>query len=300
MNKNWNDMRVFLALCRKHTFVAAASELKVTHSTVSRRISALEDSLQTKLFERTEKGCRLTPAAEILLPYAEQMESIAINLEETVAGKDKRLTGAIRIGAPDGIGNNFLAPRFGIFQDKHPGLEVELIAVPMYFSLTKREIDISITVGQPRSGNIVSRRLTKYRLGLFASKNYLAGKPAIRKRDDLKKHRIIGYIDDLLFDKDLSFMDEIHSGLKANFKSSTVIAQKNAVISGCGIGVIPYYMVDKKEELVPILPEISVERGYWIQVHPDSRELARVRATIDFIVNQVESNTDLFMSIQSC
>ncbi len=297
MNQNWDDMRFFLALYRTHSFVAAASELKVSHSTVSRRISALEDSLQTRLFDRTEKGCRLTPAAETLLPYAEQMESAVINLEENVAGRDKRLTGAIRIGAPDGFGNYFLAPRFGLFQENHSELEVELIAVPMYFSLIKREIDISITVERPSIENIVSRRLTKYRLGLFASKEYLARRPEIRKKEDLSSHRIIGYIDDLIFDKDLRFMDEFFPDLKVLFRSSTVIAQKNAVLAGSGIGVIPYFMIDKSEDLVHILPEISIERGYWIQVHPDSRGLARVRATIDFIVSQVDSTADFFTSL---
>lgn len=296
MAHHWDDIRYFLALCRNQSFVAAADDLNVTHSTVSRRISSLEDSLQTRLFERTERGCRLTTAAEQLLPYAEQIESSVISLEETVAGKDKQLSGSIRIGAPDGIGTYFLGPRLGRFQDKHPDLEIELIAVPMYFSLTKREIDISITIEQPTSGNIVTRRLTKYRLGLFASKSYFNGKSKVRKKKDLKEHRIIGYIDDLLFDKDLRFMDEISPGLKASFKSSTVIAQKSAVLSGSGIGILPYFMINKSDDLVPVLPSISIERCYWLQVHSDSKYLARVRAVTDYIFEQVELNTELFMN----
>lgn len=295
MTPNWDDVRFFLALCRKSSFVAAAGELKVNHTTVSRRISALEDSLQTRLFERTEKGCRLTIAAKTLLPYAEKMESLASSLVDNVAGEDQQLTGTIRIGAPDGFGNYFLAPRIGIFQDEHPELEVELQAVPMYFSLAKREIDLSITVEQPTSLNIVARRLTKYRLGLYATKGYLAGKPEIRSSEDLKKHRIIGYIDDLLFDRDLNFINEFFPELQTNFRSTTVIAQRNAVFAGCGVGIVPFFMVGKRDDLVPILPEKCIERNYWLQVHPDSRELARVRATMNFIVEQVEANEDLFI-----
>jgi DNA-binding transcriptional LysR family regulator len=89
MALNWDDMRYFLALCRKSSFVAAANELRVTHSTVSRRISALEDSMQTLLFHRNEKGCTLTPAGEKLIGFAEQMESTVVNLEESVAGYNK-------------------------------------------------------------------------------------------------------------------------------------------------------------------------------------------------------------------
>jgi len=297
MDLNWDDMRYFLALWRTGSLVAAANDLKVTHSTVSRRLTALEDALQTRLFERTGQGCRPTHAAEMLHPYAEQMESSALYLEDEVAGGDKLLKGTIRIGAPDGFGNSFLAPRVGIFQDKHPGLEVELLAVPMYFSLTKREIDISITVEQPTAGNIVARRLTRYRLGLFAARSYLTGKPAIRRKEDLRDHRIIGYIDDLLFDRDLGFMQEIFPNLRMHFRSTTVIAQKNAIQAGVGIGVLPYFLVDDWRELVPVLPEISIDRAYWLQVHPNSRELARVRETMNFIIDQVETGADLFLSM---
>jgi len=296
MDLNWDDMRYFLALCRTGSMVAAANDLKVTHGTISRRLTALEETLQTRLFERTGKGCQPTPAAERLLPYAEQMESSALYLEENVAGGNKLLKGTIRIGAPDGFGNCFLAPRVGRFQDRYPGLDVELLAVPMYFSLTKREIDISITVEQPTSGDIVARRLTRYRLGLFASRSYLAGKPAIRQKEDLRHHRIIGYIDDLLFDRDLGFMQEIFPNLKVQLRSSTVIAQKNAIQAGAGIGVLPYFLVEGWEDLVPVLPEIFIERAYWLQVHPHSRELARVRETMDFIIEQVEAGRELFLS----
>lgn len=296
MNPNWDDVRYFLAVCRKSSFVAAATELKVNQSTVSRRISALENTLQTRLFERTEKGCRLTAAAEKLLPFAEKVETLLGGIGDNIAGENQQLTGTIRIGAPDGFGNYFLAPRINTFQDEHPELTVELQAVPMYFSLAKREIDLSITVEQPTSLNIIARRLTKYRLGLYATKGYLAGKPAIRNADDLKEHRIISYIDNLLFDNDLNFINEFFPGLQAKFKSTTVIAQKNAVFSGCGIGVIPYFMVEKKPDLVPVLPETYIERNYWLQVHPDSKELVRVRATMDFIIEQVEANESLFMN----
>ncbi len=297
MNLNWDDLRFFLALCRTRSFVSAGAELKVTHSTVSRRISALEASLKTQLFQRTEKGCRLTPAGELLLPYAERLESTFIHLEASVSGKDNQLTGAIRIGAPDGIGNCFLASRLSDFQRKHPALEVELIAVPMYYSLSKREIDILITVKKPTKESLVARKLTRYRLGLFSTREYLVGHPEIKTKEDLRGHRFVGYIDDLLFDQDLRFMEEISSGLTTSFRSSTVLGQMNAVIAGAGIGVIPYFMAQGEKTLIPVMPHRYFERGYWLQVNPDSRHIARVRSTIDFIQGQVESHQELFRSL---
>lgn len=270
MNLNWDDIRFFLAVCRTHSFVSAAHELKMTHSTVARRISALEASLQTQLFQRTEKGCQITSAGEALFPFAERLESTVINLEESVSGKDNQLSGCIRIGTPDGIVNCFLASRLSKFQNDHPALEVELIPVPMYYSLSKREIDILITVKRPEAGKFIARKLTNYKLGLFAANNYLKNHQKIIKSEDLRGHRFVGYIDDLLFDNDLRFMEEFFPRVKPIFRTSTVIAQMNAVVAGAGIGVIPYFMAHAEKNLVPVLPDQSIERGYWLQFNPDS------------------------------
>jgi DNA-binding transcriptional LysR family regulator len=297
MALNWDDMRYFLALCRKNSFVAAANELRVTHSTVARRITTLEDSMQTLLFHRNEKGCILTPAGEKLIAFAEQMESTVINLEESVSGYNKQLSGSIRIGAPDGIGNCYLAACLGRLQALHPSLDIELVAVPRYYSLSKREIDILITVKKPTVGNVIVRKLTDYRLGMFASREYLDAANPIKEKTDLKKHKIIGYIDDLLFDRDLQFMEEITPGLSPQFRSTTVVAQMNAVAAGAGVGVIPYFMAHLEDRIFPVLPEQVIERGYWLQVNPESRRLARVRATIDFLVDQIEIERNLFMTL---
>jgi DNA-binding transcriptional LysR family regulator len=291
MKANWDDIRYFLALSRTRSFVAAGSELKVTHSTVSRRLSALEDSLQTQLFFRTEKGCRLTPAGEKLLPYAERLESTIAFLEEDVSGRDKQLSGSIRIGAPDGFGNCFLAPRLGKFQRLHPALEVELVAVPMYYSLAKREIDILITVKKPTGGHIIAKKLPSYRFGLFATKKYLKGHPPIQAPEDLRRHRMIGYIEDLLYDEELNFINEIVSGARPQFRSSTITGQMSSILADNGIGIIPYFMAHSEGSLVSVLPELSINRTFWIQFNPDSRRIARVRATIDFIVAEMESST---------
>lgn len=294
----WDDIRYFLALSRKKTLLAAANDLKVTHTTVARRISALEHSLQSQLFHRSEKGCRLTPAGEQLIAYAEQLESTMLNLTESVCGYNYGLSGAIRVGAPDGIGNWYLSACLAQLQKLHPGLEVELIAVPMYYSLSKREIDILITVTKPAVSQNITRKLTDYRLGLFATKEYLETSRPITCREDLKEHKIIGYIDDLLFDRDLQFIDEILPGLRTTFRSTTVVAQLKAVGAGAGVGVIPYFMARGEKGLVSVLPDSNMKRGYWLQVHPDTRQLSRVRTTIDFLVQQIGHDRDLFLTPQ--
>jgi DNA-binding transcriptional LysR family regulator len=287
---NWDDMRFFLVLCRSRSFLAAASALKVTHSTVSRRLSALEASLQTQLFFRTERGCRLTGAGEKLLPYAEQLEATIHLLEEDVYGKNTQLTGSIRIGAPDGFGNCFLAPRLGKFQRMHSALEIELVAVPLYYSLAKREVDILITIRKPKGGHVVARKLPSYKWGLFATKNYLNEHDQIQRLDDLRSHRMIGYIEDLLYDQELNFTNEFLPGIRPQFRSSTIVGQMNSILAGNGIGLIPYFMAHSETDMVSVLPEYSISRTFWIQLNPDSKRVARVRAAIDFIVDEMESS----------
>ena len=220
-----------------------------------------------------------------------------IHLEARVSGKDNQLSGCIRIGTPDGIGNCYLAGCLSRFQDRHPALDVELIPVPMYYSLSKREIDILITVKRPHKGNFIARKLTGYKLGLFATEEYLQAHKKITRREDLSGHRFIGYIDDLLFDQDLNFLDEFHPGASPRFRTSTVIAQMNAVLAGSGIGVIPYFMAHGEKRLMPVLPGLNIERGYWLQVNPDSRQIARVRVTIDFIVAEMAAKQHLFLDL---
>jgi DNA-binding transcriptional LysR family regulator len=287
---NWDDMRFFLVLCRSRSFLAAASALKVTHSTVSRRLSALEASLQTQLFFRTERGCRLTGAGEKLLPYAEQLEATIHLLEEDVYGKNTQLSGSIRIGAPDGFGNCFLAPRLGKFQRMHSALEIELVAVPLYYSLAKREVDILITIRKPKGGHVIARKLPSYKWGLFATKNYLKEHDQIQCLDDLRSHRVIGYIEDLLYDQELNFTNEFLPGIRPQFRSSTIVGQMNSILADNGIGLIPYFMAHSETDMVSVLPEYSISRTFWIQLNPDSKRVARVRATIDFIVDEMESS----------
>jgi len=295
MKLNWDDMRFFLVLCRTQSFVGAGAELKVTHSTVSRRLSALEESLQTKLFTRTEKGCRPTATGEKLLPYAEQMESTIFSLEADVSGKNSQFSGTIRICAPDGYGHCFLASRLGIIQRSHPSLEVELIALPRYYSLVRREIDILITVKKPEMGNLIVRKLADYRWGLFATKTYLQATPPVRNQDDLRLHRTIGYIPDLLYDQDLDYSNEFHLDVRPQFRSSTIFGQKYAILSDIGIGILPYFMAHGEMDLIHVLPDLQATRTFWLQVNPDSRKIARVRVTIDHIFQEMEAEKAMFL-----
>lgn len=293
---DWDDLRFFLAVARSGRLTAAARRLGADHATVSRRITSLEESLKAKLFERRPQGYALTGHGEQLLAKAESMETEALAIQSEIGGADMALSGTVRIGAPDGFGSTFLAPRFAGLGKAYPGLELQLIAMPRLLSLSKREADVAITLAPPKEGKVVARKLCDYRLGLYASQDYLDAMPKVTAAEDLFGHRIVGYIDDLIFTPELDYLDEVAKGLRAQIQSSSVLAQMNAVAAGAGIGVIHHFMAVDEPRLVPVLPEsVSITRSFWLLVHADLKDVARVRAVVDFIVRESKANRALLM-----
>ena len=293
---DWDDLRFFLAVARSGRLTAAAKRLGADHATVSRRLASLETALKAKLFERRPQGYGLTAHGERLLARAESMETDALAIQSDIGGADMALSGVVRIGAPDGFGTAFLAPRLATLAETYPGLELQLVAMPRLLSLSKREADLAITLAPPKEGKVVARRLCDYRLGLYASQGYLDARPPIRAAADLFDHRIVGYIDDLIFTPELDYLDEVAKGLRPHVQSSSVVAQMNAVVVGAGVGVIHHFMARGEPRLVPVLPEaVSIARSFWLLVHADLKDVARIRAIADFLVRETRAERALLM-----
>jgi DNA-binding transcriptional LysR family regulator len=293
---DWNDLKVLLAVGRTGKLSAAAIKLRADHATVSRRVSALEDALQVKLLERRSTGVTLTEQGARLMQSAEAMESLALSSVADLHHAEMHISGAVRIGAPEGFGSYFLAPRLGALCDQHPELEIELVAMGAVFSLSKREADIAVGLTRPEQGRLFSRKLTDYRLGLYAAKDYFDTHPAIERIGDLKRHRIIGYIEDLIFSSELSNMFAQADVPPPKLRSSNLIAQMKAAVSGAGLCMLPAFIAQNHAQLQPVLAEeIAARRAFWLTVHADLRDLARVRTTCDFIESAVRMARDQFL-----
>ena len=169
---NWDDLRYFLAVAREGQMLGAASRLGVSQARLSRHIAALEDAVGARLFDRTTRGSTLTLDGEALFATAERIEAEVLSGTANMQGRDE-VAGTIRVGAPDGFGSAFLAPRLGRFREAYPDLRIQLVPVPRSFSLSEREADLAIMVGRPEKGRLRVRKLVDYALGLYASKDYL-------------------------------------------------------------------------------------------------------------------------------
>ncbi|MCJ8149490.1 MULTISPECIES: LysR family transcriptional regulator [Shinella] len=292
---NWDDVRMFLAVARTGQILAASRRLGVNHATLSRRVSALEEALKTRLLIRRTNGCDLTAEGETFLRAAERMETEMLAAQASIGRIDTAVAGTVRVGAPDGFGVSFLAPRLGKLTARHPELKIQLVPVPRSFSLSQREADIAITLERPEQGRLVSSKLTDYTLGLYASRDYLAENGTPETVDELKAHRRVGYVEDLIFTASLNFTGEIMRSWDAGFEISSATGQTEAVRSGAGIGILHDYIARQHQELVRVLPANTIRRAYWTTWHESARDLARVRTVAEFLQELVRQEHDIFL-----
>jgi DNA-binding transcriptional LysR family regulator len=261
---DWNDLRYFLELSRQGKLVRAAARLHVDHTTVSRRITALEKQLDGRLFDKSPNGYQLTDAGLRLLPLAEQIETRSNQLYQDIAGKDARLGGTVRVAAPEALGSQVIARHVTSFCREHPDIEIELVAETRRMSLSKREADIAISFSRPESGRLIAWKLCDYRLRLYATRDYLANHAPITRLEDLSRHGFVSYIEDLIEMPELRFFDNTIKNAHVVFRSTNVSAQYNAILDGLGLGLVHCFMAQRESRLQAVLPEqISVDRTYW-------------------------------------
>lgn len=284
---DWSDLQIFMAVAQTGQMARAAHILNADATTIGRRLRRLEGALGQTLFERTRQGQVLTEAGEALLARVEDMARAAAPLTDRVPGVDGP-TGTLRISVAEGFGSWFLAKYLPDFLNQYPGLTVDLVANSGFLNPSKREADIAVLLSRPKSGPLVARKLTDYHLRLYAAKSYTASLPNVPS-DLAEGHRLIGYIPDLLYAPELHYLDEIHPGLTAHLRSSSINAQHRLIAAGAGIGVLPSFMGDNDDALTRILPECIITRTLWLVTHRDTQNLSRVKAGKDWLVKITQS-----------
>lgn len=285
---DWDDLRVFLAVARSESLSGAGRRLKIDPATVGRRIARLEQAMAARLFAKTPQGYAITEEGGRLLAHAERAEAAMTAAVDALGSPDASgaagLTGQIRIGAPDGCANYLLPQVLARICDVNPGLEVQIVALPRVFNLSKREADLAIAVSRPEAGRLTVQKLTDYRLHLAASRDYLAKHPVISSPADLAAHRMIGYIPDMIFDKELDYLAQIGAA-QAPLASNSVSVQLNWLRHGAGIGVVHDFALPAAPELQRILPDqISLSRAFWLIRHEDDGRVLRLNRFADQLV----------------
>lgn len=291
---NWDDLKVFLEMSRHGRLADSAERLNMDQTTISRRLQRLEQAIGAQLFTRTRAGHELTTQGRQLMTFAEQCEASVIAAQENLLDVDKAMSGSVRLNTTEGFGSHFIARGLPKFSMEHPNIEIDLIASAGFMSLSKREIDLAIQLARPERGRLVAQKLTDYRLKLYASQAYLKDREPISSLADLKNHRLIGYVDDLIYAPELRYLDVMLRSATPKMRSSSIVAQHNMTVEGGGLCVLPCFIAHNDQRLQPVLEsEIEVTRTFWLMVHEDMRHLARIKVVRDFLFDYVAQHQDL-------
>lgn len=275
---DWDDLRHFLASSRLGSFSAAALTLGVDTATVSRRVARLETALKSTLFVRSSSGLTLTSAGArfmaVGLAAEAAMQTVARAADPEVSG------GAVRLSVAEGFGAKVLAPALPAFHRGRPTLRIEMAAHAGFLSPTRREVDIAVTLNAPAERRLLVESLTDYQLALYAAPAYLAGSGALDRVEHLRDHRIVGYVDDLLYAPELRYLDEVLPGLEPALASSSILAQREIILAGGGVGVLPCFLA---QGLVRVVPEVLLRRRFWVSTLREVAATARVRGVRDWL-----------------
>jgi DNA-binding transcriptional LysR family regulator len=293
--RNWDDLRYFLAVARHKTLAGAARELGVTHSTVFRRITLLEDRLGSRLFDRLTTGYRLTAIGADTLVIAEEVEQGVNLLVRKVSGADLRLSGALRITTTDTLAFGLLTPHLKLFQDTYSDIEIQVNVQNRFLNLTNREADVAIRPSiRLDEGEVIGRHLSDIAAALYASRGYLeiSGRPC--SMTDLRNHKVISGDESLENTVTVRFIRQFVRRANIVYRSNSLVDQLNAVQGGFGIAAMPCFMADKDPQLVRLFPpEKRMANKLWLLAHRDLRRNARVRAFSDFMYQSILADRDL-------
>ncbi|AXI48907.1 LysR family transcriptional regulator [Sulfitobacter sp. SK012] len=276
MESNWDDLRLFLAVAREQSLSGAGKQLRLDPATLGRRMARLEKSLQAVLFAKSPQGYALTQAGADLLARAEAAEQAMRAATAGVAEQSDRLSGQIRVGAPDGCANYLLPQVCARIAEENPELDIQIVALPRVFNLSRREADVAIGVSAPTAGRLLVQKITAYQLHLAGSDAYLDGHPPIRSVADLKGHRLVGYIPDMIFDRELDYLADLGVG-RVPMASNSVSVQVNMIRQGAGIGVVHDFSLSQAPGVRRILvDEIALTRAFYLIRHADDQRNLRL------------------------
>jgi DNA-binding transcriptional LysR family regulator len=276
MLDNWDDVRLFLAVAREGGLSAAGKQVRLDPATLGRRMMRLEKALGTGLFVKSPQGYALTVAGAELLARAEDAETAMRVATSSLPVQSDSLTGQMRIGAPDGCANYVLPQVCAALAVEHPELDIQIVALPRVFNLSRREADLAVGVSAPTAGRLTVQKITDYHLHLAASDAYLKTNAAISTLTDLKAHRVVGYIPDMIFDRELDYLADIGVG-RVPLASNSVSVQLNLLRQGGGVGVVHDFALPFAPELRVILKDqISLKRSFYMIRHEDDRQNAKL------------------------
>lgn len=286
---DWNDLRFFLAVADQGSTLAAGRALRVSQTTVARRIAALEEALGLTLFEKRQAGYVLTPAGEGLIDRARSVEEAAESFGETSAALARDSSGMVRITTQEIFANTLLAPMLRELHELHPQIVIEIDTQQELLDLGAGEADISLrSTASEQPAGVVGRSLCTDDWTLYCSREYADRHGIPRTRDDLKRHSIIGGGGGKLWLHYEAWLRSLGLEGQVAMHHASSTGLLSAVRSGFGIAVLPCVVADAEPDLVRCIPpRDDHNRQLWLLTHERVRHTPRVRLVIDFLYERL-------------
>lgn len=288
MNFSWDLVRTFEAVARTGSLSAAARDLKLSQPTVGRHIDLIEDQFRMALFIRGREGMQLTEQGADLVASAHELKLSALAFERSAAGADENISGTVRISANDIFGVLVLPHLLADFIHENPDVQVEIAVNNSAANLLQRDADIAVRMFRPTQNDLVARKISNLKLGLYAHKDYLTRHPPPQNLAELRNHNFIG------FDRETSLI-EVAAGLGEVFevkdfvlRSDNILTHIEAVRAGVGVGVIQQKLAESWPEVRRVLPFVSLpDLELWIACHSEVRHNKRIRMMMDFLAGKL-------------
>jgi DNA-binding transcriptional LysR family regulator len=284
---DWNDLRLVLAVQRAGGLRAAAAALGIDHSTIFRRLKALEKKLGVRLFERLPGGSyRATAAGERMAAAAGRIEHETLSLDRDIAGRDRRPSGKLRVTSSETLAQSRLTPHLATFRHAHPRIVVELVIDNRVLNLSRREADIALRPMRPTEGNLWGRKLADVAWTLYAARALIdrLGGP-IKNADEAARLPLIGWGDGTSGIRAADWLARATPATSVVYRTSSLVNQCLAARAGIGVALLPCYLGDGDRGLERALadPVAELATELWMVTHRDLRNTARVRAFFDVV-----------------
>ena len=279
---SWDDLRILLEVSRDRSLAGAAARLGTAHTTLGRRLAALEAELSARLVRRSGRGIALTPLGEQLVERARAMEAAALDAERRSSGDDDRLAGVVRLSTTEAFAQHLLLPGLRAFQLAHPDVEVEVLIGNTQVDLARGDADLAIRAAPSRTPSLVTRRLALLGVGLYGSAEYLRRRHAFENEGE--GHEVIGYSDEARGFPEARWLASHAKYALTRLRLASVLAIAAAVRAGLGLGLLPCYLVQHDTRLRRVAPlDPALQRPVAVVADRRVYRSARVRALAEHI-----------------
>jgi len=293
-----DDLLVLLAVGRSGRYSTAAEELGLNHTTISRRIAALEQSIGGRVLARVGGGWELTELGREALSAAEAVESAVRSLTADPGGV-RTLEGVVRISATDGFSAYIAAPAAAQVQRKHPNVAVEIVAATRRATQQRSGLDIEVVVGEPKVHRAKAIQLGDYCLGLYGSRDYLADHGTPTSIAELARYPLVYFIDSMLQVDDLDRATSVTPAMRESVTSTNVFVHVEATRASAGIGLLPCFMADRHDDLIRVLPDaVAIQLTYWLVTRAETLRRPEVAAVVDAIRDRVHEQRDVLLGLR--